>query len=173
MHILNNLPVPVLKLSPETKIVLSNNRANTLFEWKNGPAQDPLFTDFLPEEGKVEFLDFFATTSNTPSIFSTTLQLSPLNKKRITIKATKTEQHDRIFLLHQQDSWVSGCRELCEYAAILEAQYRHNPGGILMVNSKMEMLSFNDEFLKMWEIPVHVQQSPGSAHRCSAVPEQS
>lgn len=28
-----------------------------------------------------------------------------------------------------------------------------------MVNTKMEMLSYNDEFLKMWEIPAHVQQS--------------
>ena len=159
MHILNNLPEPVIQLSPETKIILSNNRANTLFEWKRLPAQEPLFTDYLPEEDKVSFLDFFAATSNTPSLFSTTLQLSPLSKKRISIKATKTEQHDRIFLLHQQDALSSGCRELCEYTAILEAQYRHNPGGILMVNAKMEMLSYNDQFLKMWEIPVHVQQS--------------
>jgi len=159
MHILNNLPVSVVKLSPETKIVLSNNSANTLFEWDDLPASEPLFTDFLSEEDKVNFLDFFATTSNTPSNFSTTLHISPLNKKRITIRATKTEQQDRIFLLHQQDAWSSGCRELCEHAAILEAQYRHNPGGILMVNAKMEMLSFNNEFIKMWEIPVDVQES--------------
>lgn len=149
----------MIKLSPKTKIVLSNNSANTLFEWKRLPAQEPLFTDFLPEEDKIDFLDFFATTSNTPSIFSTFLQLSPLSKKRITIKAIKTEQHDRIFILHQQNAWSSGCRELCEHAAILDAQYRHNPGGILMVNAKKEMLSFNDEFLKMWRIPVHVQES--------------
>ena len=159
MHILNDLPVPVIKLSPETKIVLSNNSAHTLFEWNSLPAKEPLFTDFLSEEDKEEFLDFFATTSKTPSIFSTTLQLSLLSKKRITIIATKTELHDRIFLLHQQDAWSSGCRELCEHAAILEAQYQHNPGGILMVNAKMEMLSFNQEFLEMWGIPVHVQES--------------
>jgi len=28
-----------------------------------------------------------------------------------------------------------------------------------MVNAKIEMLSFNDEFLKMWEIPIHIQES--------------
>ncbi|MFT5728251.1 MAG: diguanylate cyclase (GGDEF)-like protein/PAS domain S-box-containing protein [Desulforhopalus sp.] len=159
MHILNNLPVPVIKLSPETKIVFSNYGAHTLFEWKNIPAKEPLFTDFLSEEDKIEFLDFFATISSTPSIFSTTLQLSLLSKKRITIKATKTEQHDRVFLLHQQDAWNFSCRELCEHAAILKAQYHHNPGGILMVTPKMEMLSFNEEFHKMWGIPVHLQQS--------------
>lgn len=159
MHILNDLPVPAIKLSPETKIVLSNKGAHTLFEWKNLPAKEPLFTDFLSDADKEEFLDFFATISNTPSIFSTTLQLSLLSKKRITIKATKTEEHDRIFLLHQQESWKSGCRELCEHAAILEAQYHHNPGGILMVNPKMEMLSFNQKFLKMWAIPIQIQES--------------
>jgi len=73
MHILNNLPVPVIKLSPETKIILSNNRANTLFEWKRLPAEEPLFTDFLSEKDKVDFLEFFTTISNSPSIYSTTL----------------------------------------------------------------------------------------------------
>lgn len=159
MHIFNNFPVPVIKLSPDTRILLSNTGANTLFDGQDIRATQPLFTNFLSEENKVAFLAFFAATSSTPSKFSTTLQISSLNQKRVTIQATKTDQHDRILLIHQQSVWHSGCNEPCEHAAILDAQYQHNPGGILMVNTKMEMLSYNDEFLKMWEIPAHIQQS--------------
>ncbi|MCF6188120.1 MAG: diguanylate cyclase, partial [Desulfobulbaceae bacterium] len=42
---------------------------------------------------------------------------------------------------------------------ILEEQYQHNPAGILLVTDKMEMLSYNRQFLQMWNIPPHVRQN--------------
>lgn len=159
MHIFNDLPIPVMQLDSEAQITISNHSANQLFEWKDLPTKRPLFTQFLHANDTNRFFDFYAAIDSTPTLFCTALHLSPLNKKRITIKATKTAQGNRIFLLNQQDAWNSGCGELCEHAAILEAQYQHNPGGILIVNSKKEMLSFNDEFVAMWGIPKHIQQS--------------
>ncbi|MFT5702004.1 MAG: diguanylate cyclase (GGDEF)-like protein/PAS domain S-box-containing protein [Desulforhopalus sp.] len=159
MHIFNDLPAAVIQLAPDTRIMLSNQRANKLFDWKDVPATQPFFSQFLHEEETDRFLKFYDATSSSSSLFSTILHLSPLKKKRVTIKATQVKQGIRFFLLNQQDVWNSGCGYICEHAAILEAQYQHNPGGILMVNSKMEMLSFNEEFVKIWGIPVHIQQS--------------
>ncbi len=159
LHIFDNLPAPAMQLASDTKIMLSNQRANKLFAWKSDSEKQPYFTQFLSEKKRNSFHEFYDATSSSPSLFSTTLHLSPLIKKRVTIKATQIEQGNRIFLFNQQDVWNCGCGNSCEHAAILEAQYQHNPGGILMVNSKMEMLSFNDEFVKMWNIPEHVQKS--------------
>ena len=55
----------------------------------------------------------------------------------------------------QRQETVSGRNKL----RILEEQYEHNPAGILLVNDRMEMLSYNRQFLQMWNIPVHVQQN--------------
>ena len=159
MHIFNNLPIPVIQLDHKAQITLSNRSANQLFEWKNFPTKRPHFTQFLHASEINEFLDFYSAIDSNPILFSTSLHLSPLNKKRITIKATKTDQGNRIFLLNQQDAWSSGCGELCEHAAILEAQYQHNPGGILIISDENKILSYNDEFITIWGIPKHLQQT--------------
>ena len=156
MHIFDNLPVPVITLNSDARITRSNQGANQLFEWNSVPEEQPLFTQFLYTHETERFHNFYAATDSTPSLFSTILQLSSIKSKRITIKAVQTEEEQRIFLLHQQDTWNSGCRGVCEHTAILETQYQQNPGGILIVNDKMEMQSFNDTFVTMWGIPKHV-----------------
>ncbi len=42
---------------------------------------------------------------------------------------------------------------------LLKAQYQSNPGGILLVNKEMKMISFNKEFIAMWGIPPELQNS--------------
>jgi diguanylate cyclase (GGDEF)-like protein/PAS domain S-box-containing protein len=159
MHIFNNLPIPVVQLDPETRILLSNKMAHSLFEWKNVPEKLPRFTRFLDSDDTERFLDFYAGTTTTSSLFNTTLVLAANVQKRITIHATLTEEGKRLCILTQQNAWSTGCNSHCEHAAILEAQYQHNPGGILMVGSDMKMLSFNKEFVQIWGIPKDIQNS--------------
>ena len=159
MHIFNNLPIPVVQLDPETRIVLSNKMAQSLLEWKKVPKKLPRFTRFLSTDDAERFLDFYETMSSTCSLFTTTLVLSAKVKKKVTIQATLTDGGDRFLVLNPQNAWSSGCNSTCEHAAILEAQYQHNPGGILMVGSDMKMLSFNEEFVQIWGIPKAIQNS--------------
>lgn len=172
MDIFNNLPVPIIQLDAETRILLSNHGANALFGWENGPAGQPLFTNFIHTRETDRFLNFYAATDSTPSLLSTTLHLSDNRTERVTIKAALAEEDKRIFLLNQQDFWTSGCGDFCQRAAILEAQYQHNPGGILMVNEKLEMLSYNDEFVKIWGISKAVQASRDDKACLSSVLEK-
>lgn len=159
MDIFNSLPVPALQLDSESRILLCNHGANDLFGWENGPVDQPLFTRFIGEEETDRFLDFYAATDSSPSLFSTTLHLPEDKTERVTIKAARADGDKRIVLLNRQDPWTSGCGASCQHAAILEAQYQHNPGGILMVNEKMEVLSYNEEFIKIWGISKAVQAS--------------
>lgn len=160
MDFFYNLPVPAIHLDADTNILHSNSGANALLGWQNLPENPVQFTSFLSPEDKITFLDYFGKISTTPSRFNTSIRLAPDIQKTISIKASSTtNENSHILVLNQQDAWTSGCGELCQHAAILEAQYQHNPGGILMVNDKMEMLSFNEEFIKIWGIPKEVQTS--------------
>ncbi|BHH85410.1 diguanylate cyclase domain-containing protein [Desulforhopalus sp. 52FAK] len=159
MDFFYNLPVPALHLNADAKILNSNRGADNLFGWEELPKTQTLFTSFLQADDKDLFLRFFQNISTIPTKHSTTIHLTDTNQQKITISASRNEGNDVIFLINQQDSWSAGCGELCQHAAILEAQYQHNPGGILMVNDKMEMLSFNDEFINIWGIPKEVQAS--------------
>lgn len=159
MDLFYNLPVPAVHLGADTIILHSNRGASALLGWQEFPEHPVRFTSFLSPEEKNRFLDFFLKISSTPSTFNTSLHFGPDLQKSITIKASSTTEKSVILILNQQDAWTSGCGELCQHAAILEAQYQHNPGGILMVNDKMEMLSFNEEFVKIWGIPKDVQAS--------------
>ena len=78
----------------------------------------------------------------------------------ITVGACLRMLPDKTTLLllteHGRDkSCAPGCRKL----RILEEQYEHNPAGILLVNDKMEMISYNRRFLEMWHIPEHIQET--------------
>jgi diguanylate cyclase (GGDEF)-like protein/PAS domain S-box-containing protein len=160
MQIFNSLPVPAVQLDPQTKIVHANPLANELFEWERGPIEQPSFTNYLNPHCTPDFHVFFEKIQpEVPSLFSTILTLDGEKSKRVTIKSTAMENGNKLFLINQQDVWNSGCGEGCHRSAVLEAQYKRNPGGILVVNSRMEMISFNDEFVKMWGIPEHIQQS--------------
>lgn len=159
MDFFYNLPVPALHLDPDTKILHSNSLASTLLGLESLTEEEILFTSLLPTEDKISFLEFYSNISKDSAKYSTTLHLSEEVQKPVTITASVTNEGSRIFVLNQQDAWNSGCGESCQHVAILEAQYQHNPGGILMVNDKMEMLSFNDEFVKIWDIPNEVQIS--------------
>ncbi|PHR29930.1 MAG: hypothetical protein COA36_03525 [Desulfotalea sp.] len=153
MDIFNSLPVAVLQLASNTQILLSNNQANKILGWKQVPLDQPLFTHFIHPNEMDKFLDFFSATGEIPSLFFATLQTSAHSTKLVTIKATLGKNDTRLFIINQQDFRACGCGQTCQYTAILEAQYQNNPGGILMVNDRMKMISFNNEFVKIWGVP--------------------
>ena len=159
-QIFNDLPLAAVHLDPETRILHANDHAHKLFDWQISPDEPPFFTEFLPREEIAAFSSFYKKIDSEQSaVYSTLLCLPAETTTPVTIKASVTSDNNRIFLLNKQDSWKSGCEDACLHSVILEAQYQNNPGGILLVNGNMEMLSFNHEFVNMWEIPPEVQAS--------------
>ena len=159
-HIFNDLPLAAIHLDEETRILHANEHARKLFSWQSPPDDPPFFTEFLPIDEVTIFSRFFNNIDLFQSrVYNTSLHLSEEMVTPVSINASLTGENERIFLLNRQDTWKSGCDEYCLHAAILEAQYQNNPGGILLVNESMEMLSFNREFVNMWGIPPDVQVS--------------
>ncbi len=159
-QIFNDLPLAAIHLDEETRILQANEQANKLFAWQTIPADPPFFTEFLQKDEIATFSTFFNSIDLLRStIYNTTLHFSAEKVTPVSINASLTGENNRIFLLNRQDTWKSGCEESCLHAAILEAQYQNNPGGILLVSESMKMLSFNREFVNMWGIPPDVQAS--------------
>ncbi len=160
MKFINELPLAALHLDEKTRIINVNSHAKLLFKWQDIPAKRPLFTEFISDEDISSFHSFYRDIKpKVPAIFNTTLNFPANSKAQITIKASRANCGDMLFLLNIEDSWTTSREDSCLHNTILEAQYQHNPGGILLVNQKMEMLSFNQEFVNIWKIPPEVQKS--------------
>lgn len=157
---LNDLPLPAIHLDGQARILHGNSLAEELLCCPALHSNSPCFTDFIPGDEVASFDTFYSTIQpRSPVIYNTTLCLDENVTKPVTINASATREGDRIFLLNRQESWKAGCGEPCRHAAILEAQYENNPGGILLVSTEMKMLSFNREFVKIWGIPPEIQES--------------
>jgi len=160
MRLFDHLPSPALHLDKDARIVDVNTLALSLFAWHSLPSPPPSFCDFLDPLKVQEFKEFQQqATGEQPLSLNINLHLDHDDEIPITIKASATPDGGRIFLINRHDIYSSGCGEKCFNAALLEAQYEQNPGGILLVNDQMEMVSFNREFVALWDIPEEILDS--------------
>lgn len=148
MVLFDHLPSPALHLDKDARIVGVNTLGLSLFGWQTLPSSPPRFHDYLDQSIAEDFNEFYRqVTSEQLLSFNTNIHLEDVRELPVTIKASATPDGGRIFLINRHDIYSSGCGEKCLNAALLEAQYEHNPGGILLVNDQMEMVSFNKEFV--------------------------
>jgi len=160
MQFFNDLPLPAIHLDRETRILNTNPRADNLFGWNRVSPDRQFFREMLSPVETPAFDTFYKQIEhNQLKVFNTKLNLPDQPAFSVTIKASITKESNRIFLLNEQDVWEAGCGQSCRHASVLEAQYQNNPGGILLVNGHLEILSCNREFLNIWEIPTKVLKS--------------
>ncbi len=160
MELFEHLPCPALILREDFSIARANDAACSLFDshhdldegklhlaalCRQNVADDLQQAIFLPENGK--------RIKRVVKVFNGDLDL-------ITAGACLSILPDnKVLLLLTEHDRDKSCSPGCHKLRILEEQYQHNPAGILLVNEKMEMLSYNRRFLQMWNIPGHVQQN--------------
>ncbi|MFW2366857.1 MAG: diguanylate cyclase domain-containing protein [Desulforhopalus sp.] len=160
MRLFDHLPSPTIHLDKDARIIDVNSLALSLLGWRTTPSNCTSFSDLVDPEKVYEFKDFFRRIpAEQPLSFNSNLHLDGDRRLPVTIKSSATPDGDRIFLINRHDVYSSGCGEKCLNAAILEAQYEQNPGGILLVNDQLEMVSFNKEFVTIWDIPKEIQDS--------------
>lgn len=160
MGLFEHLPTPAISLDPQARIKKANARAKSLFDWQAAPAEPVSFTQFLASTEVPAFLHFYRHLAPDREAILTTA-IFPRGNLRVpvTIKGTKTPEGESLLLLDRNDICFTGCGGKCLHATILEAEYQENPGGIVLVNEKREMISCNNEFLKIWNIPREIEQS--------------
>lgn len=170
MNLFEHLPTPALYLGPDTRILHSNKLAMKLLNW-NSPPDTFHFHDLIISKDLDKFRTFFSGLSdnvdrgfNTWIIPAAHAQIkSSQSKISVHMRGSCTPDGQRILFINQSFDKTSGCGRYCKYTTILNAQYQLNPGGILLVNADQEMLSYNDEFLRIWDIPLSIQKSGDDA----------
>ncbi len=160
MELFKHLPIAALQTTVDGKIVRVNSRANSLFG-QSEQIIDKNIHDFITVQDTAEFTIFSKNIEKDPDLFVKLTLCLPGNQlnAEVIIRGSKTDAGDLIFTVERCDPYGPGCSRKCQYSTILEAQFQQNPGGILQVNEKMEMLSFNNEFIKIWEISDEIQHS--------------
>lgn len=173
MQLFNDLPTAALLLSSDGQILQFNSRAETLL----GNPENIVgsnFASYISAEDLDAYIAFHKNISlGSDAIL--TINLYTVEQRAttfVTIKGALTDSKELIFLLEYQDPCEPGCGKKCLYGAILEAQFQNNPGGILLVDQNMKMISFNKEFINMWNIPIEVQESRDERESIKSVLDQ-
>ena len=160
MGLFEHLPTPAVSLDPNARIIEANIRAQSLFGWRSVPIEPILFTFYLAASEIQAFTHFHRQLEAGRELVLST-GIFPQHNLRVpvTIRGTKTPGGESILILDRNDASFTGCGGKCLHTTILESEYQENPGGIVLVNEKMEIISFNHEFVNIWNIPPAVQHS--------------
>ena len=173
MDLFAYLPCPALILTRNFTIARANSAATSLFAL---PYQldDGLHLSCLCSSSlAADLQNALATVVSRERKIKKTMEMKALNGQPVTVGASLSwlEGEQALMLLTEHDkdrSCVPGCQKL----RLLEAQYQNNPAGILLVDADMHMLSFNQRFIEMWNIPEEVQERRDDNESLQAVLEQ-
>ncbi len=167
-----HLPCPALLLQKDLTILKANETVCNLLGIPC-PADGSVSLSTLCAPDELEALRDVLSFLKTGERKNRTLTLSPPDRDVVSARIALSLLPDQNILLllmayeQEQDS-VADHNKL----RILEKQYQHNPAGILLVNDRMEMLSYNRKFLQMWNIPAHVRQNRDDNESLQAVLSQ-
>ncbi len=169
---LNHLPCPALLIQKDLTILQANEAACELLGGTD-PADDSLSLTTVCDPDELETLQTTLTLLKIGTSENSALTLRGPDRDMLSARVALSllPDHSILMLLTackpKQDSVASRNK-----LRILEEQYQHNPAGILLVNEKMEMLSYNKQFLQMWNIPAHVRQNRDDNESLQAVLSQ-
>ncbi|WP_028582550.1 sensor domain-containing diguanylate cyclase [Desulfogranum japonicum] len=168
-QLLQTLPVPALILEPNLHIRLINNQAAVLLHFS--PGLSCYFPDYLHHDYRLSAENHIRQHADSES----TQELDFVSKlaNGTMLNLCLSQPHTKVILLVlQQENRPMECLTGCREYHLLQAQYHHNPAGILLVNEKMEMLSFNRQFLTMWSIPEQIVQNKNNEESLQLILEQ-
>lgn len=159
MELFEHLPCPAMVLSSDLTIVRANPEACSLFSDHSFTSGSVALSSLCPLETVEELRDIVESLNNGDPV-KRVLPMQAAGRQTISVAVSVSilPANELLFVVtgHTRDgSCVTGCRKM----RILEEQYQRNPAGILLVNERMEMISYNRKFLEMWNIPLHIQQS--------------
>ncbi|HHB77436.1 MAG TPA: diguanylate cyclase [Desulfobulbus sp.] len=172
MELFQHLPCPAFILEQDFIISRANDAASLLFDHYSF-SQENIPLASLCTLDTAHGLREAVFPSKAGEHIKRTITMFNGDPDPITVGACLRVLPDNTVLLllseHDRDK---GCSPGCRRLRILEEQYQHNPAGILLVNDRMEMISYNRRFLEMWHIPEHIQQSRDENESLQAVLDQ-
>ncbi len=172
MELFQHLPCPAFILEEDFIISRANDAASSLFD-HYALKEGNISLASLCSQDTVDDLRVAVSLPAADNRIKRTITMFNGDPDPITVGACLRILPDNTILVllteHDRDKSCSpGCRKL----RILEEQYQHNPAGILLVNDRMEMISYNRRFLELWHIPEHIQQTRDENESLQAVMDQ-
>ena len=172
MELFHHLPCPAFILAQDFAIVRANDAACLLFDKYTFGDGNIALSSICSRETADELREAVVHGQDGDRI-KRTITMFNRGPDPITVGVCLRMLPDGTILLllseHDRDKSCSpGCRKL----RILEEQYQNNPAGILLVNDRMEMISYNRRFLELWHIPRHIQESRDENESLQAVLDQ-
>lgn len=150
MKIFHSLPVPACILRPDNSIDAYNESASFL----GFTTGETVLTDVVqPRNGESCSSFLQALRKGEKKRFCCQLHDSKQQPIAVDIEGALLPDDRLLLLLHQDKN------ELAWRTLILEKQNENNPAGILVVDQNMNMISYNREFVAMWNVPEHIQKS--------------
>lgn len=165
------LPCAALILEPDLTILQANPLAADMFGDRIDKENKIPLGHLLADGGRKEILNRFPS-SNQPVSLETHVTNSVNKLIPVTLKVSRLENNNFLLLIDEKTGPATECGLECSDLRILQVQYKHNPAGILLVNEQLEMLSYNDEFIRMWAIPPYVQESKDDNKSLQAILSQ-
>lgn len=172
MEIFDHLPFPALLLKKNLTVFKMNTRASVLLD-KECFFESPLACSSLWRKETLRELQDAVTTLDVGEQKKTCISLRPAAGTPFSGEATLSLLPDADLLLILNNSLAPQCKDdERQRLNLLEKQYEYNPAGILLVNAKLEMISYNQQFLQMWNIPPLVQKNRDDNESLQIVLEQ-
>jgi len=167
MDLFEHLPTAAVCLAPDFSIIQINQLGRDLLQWPEQQPANTLFDNLVAPGDRDAFHTYFnSLESNSAKGFNSEILLpgsetagQEQHRLSIHMKGSLSPGGNRILLLNQMFNNTTGCDCYCTFATLLDAQYQNNPGGILLVNHRQELLSCNQEFKKIWQIPTDILNS--------------
>lgn len=147
------LPMAALLISSDTQIIRMNQKACELLPLACSTTGKPTYiADIIADSSKKRLFQHLNRLHFDEQSFTIAIKNNTMEQETVSILASLAEEDRYILLVQQQktDSLPTGERLL------LESQYNHSPAGILIVDRQMEMLSYNRNFFRLWNIPDHI-----------------
>ncbi|WP_457577751.1 diguanylate cyclase domain-containing protein [Desulfomarina sp.] len=167
---LNDLPCPAFELQPDARILRLNPLATKFFNCEHSSPINQFFQNFLEKKYRPDFVRILKRVKyGDPVQYEATLATQPGHAGPLTLKLSRLSNNNLLALVYQEKLLQSsGVQE----NTLLQEQYRQNPAGILLINDKMEMISYNSEFLRMWRIPHFIENCRNDLDSLETVIEQ-
>jgi len=160
VQIFDHLPVPSLQVKGDGTILRINRLAKELLGADRVRTNSSSLFHLLPRETGGELQKFFSTVKlGVADRWLGRLSLQNGSSPLYRFHISRLPDYTLLVQLEKENRPNPPDEQVDrEQFHLLQAQYQRNPAGILLVNDKMQMVSYNKKFARMWGLPKSAQQ---------------
>ncbi|MFO7760604.1 MAG: diguanylate cyclase [Desulfobia sp.] len=154
MDFIHHLPQGTLLLREDSTILQTNQLASDLLKYEISDLIGKKLSSFFTSSSRSSFLSFFQELPSKQAVrWTTDFFCGDESRQKITLHLSRLPGNTVIAQLQEEGEPERNRKSTPDSKLkLLEAQYRHASTGIMFINGKREIVYYNKEFLKIWDI---------------------